>query len=74
MGAKWWALVVVCAATFWLLLDVTIVVVAFAAVEQGSAALAFVGAACALGLIRSRDFVVSQQPQQPSVPAVPVGT
>jgi hypothetical protein len=60
MEQKCWALVVVCAA-----LDVLLVV---------SAVLAFVGAVCALGLIRSRDFVVSQHPQPAPLPAEPVGT
>jgi hypothetical protein len=39
-----------------------------------SAALALLGAACSLGLIRSRDFVVSHQPQPEPVPAEPVGS
>jgi hypothetical protein len=39
-----------------------------------SAVLALVGAACSLGLIRSRDFVVSHQPQPAPVPAEPVGS
>jgi EmrB/QacA subfamily drug resistance transporter len=39
-----------------------------------SAILALVGAACSLGLIRSRDFVVSHDPQPAPVPAEPVGS
>jgi len=35
MDRKWWTLAVVCAATFMLLLDVTIVIVALPAIQQG---------------------------------------
>jgi EmrB/QacA subfamily drug resistance transporter len=35
MDKKWWTLIVVCAATFMLLLDVTIVVVAIPVIQQG---------------------------------------
>src|SRR6202522_1810814 len=35
MERKWWTLVVVCAATFMLLLDVTIVIVALPAIQKG---------------------------------------
>ena len=35
MDKKWWTLVVVCAATFMLLLDVTIVIVALPAIQKG---------------------------------------
>src|SRR5664280_662007 len=35
MEKKWWTLVVVCAATFMLLLDVTIVIVALPAIQSG---------------------------------------
>jgi MFS family permease len=33
MEKKWWALVVVCAATFMLLLDITIVIVALPSIQ-----------------------------------------
>src|ERR1022692_1319463 len=35
MEKKWWTLVVVCAATFMLLLDVTIVIVALPSIQSG---------------------------------------
>jgi hypothetical protein len=39
-----------------------------------SAVLALAGAACSLGLIRSRDILVSHQPQPTPTPAEPVGS
>ncbi len=36
MERKWWTLVVVCAATFMLLLDVTIVIVALPEIQSGT--------------------------------------
>ena len=35
MDRKWWTLIVVCAATFMLLLDVTIVIVALPEIQRG---------------------------------------